>query len=564
MKRTKYIFSMAAASAIVLSSCSKLGKLTDENFTVVPTPLEVIGGEVPATINGTFPVKYMKKKAEVTVTPVLKYNGGEAVGQSATFQGEKVEGNGTTIQYKAGGVYTMKTNFTYQEPMMNSDLYARFDAKLGKKVVSIPEVKIGYGVIATSQLLSRCGMTASTAPDAFQRIMEQKQEANIKFLINQANLRASELNTVSIKDLGKILREINDNEETRALQNIEVSAYASPDGKLSFNEKLAEKRQDVSANYLKGELKKIQMKADVDTKFTAEDWDGFQELISKSNLQDKDIIIRVLSMYKDPEEREQQIRNMSAVYTDIKESILPELRRARLIVNYEIIGRSDDQILAQFNDDPSKLSVEELVYGANKLVTDDKVRQQWNETVAQQYPSDYRPLNNLAQQAIANGQPEMAETYLKRAASINENAPEVNTNLALLALKDGDIAAAESYLAKGSGSNTFKEVMGNLNIAKGNYTQAASDLAGVASNSAALAQILAKDYTSAKNTLSSIKNADAITSYLQAILAARTGDAGTVTSALASAIEQDPTLAERAANDYEFVKYASAVKSLLK
>ena len=562
MKITKYLF-LAGISAIVLSSCSKLGKLTDENFTVVPTPLEVIGGEVPATINGTFPVKYMKKKAVVTVTPVLKYEGGEAVGQSATFQGEKVEGNGTTVQYKAGGVYTMKTNFSFAEPMLNSDLYARFDAKLGNKVVSIPEVKIGYGVVATSQLLSRCGMTASTAPDAFQRIIEQKQEANIKFLINQANLRASELNTVSIKDLGKILREINDNEETRALQNIEVSAYASPDGKLSFNEKLAEKRQDVSANYLKGELKKIQMNADVDTKFTAEDWDGFQELISKSNLQDRDIIIRVLSMYKDPEEREEQIRNMSAVYTDIKESILPELRRARLIVNYEIIGRSDDQIVAQFSEDPSKLSVEELVYGANKLVKDDATRQQWNEAVAQYYPSDYRPLNNLAQQAIANGQPEMAETYLKRAASINKNAPEVNTNLALLALKNGDIATAESYLAKGSGSETFKEVMGNLNIAKGNYTQAASDLAGVASNSAALAQILAKDYTSAKNTLSSIKKADAITSYLQAILAARTGDASTVTSALASAIRQDPSLAERAANDYEFVKYASAVKSLL-
>ncbi len=563
MKRTKYIF-VAAISAIALSSCSKLGKLTDENFTVIPTPLEVVGGEVPATINGTFPVKYMKKKAEVTVTPVLKYNGGEVIGQSSTFQGEKVEGNGTTIRYKAGGVYTMKANFTYEDAMLNSDLYARFDAKLGNKVVSIPEVKIGYGVIATSQLLNRCSMTASTAPDAFQRIIEQKQEANIKFLINQANLRASELNTVSIKDLGKILREINDNEETRALQNIEVSAYASPDGKLSFNEKLAEKRQDVSANYLKGELKKIKMNADVDTKFTAEDWDGFQELISKSNLQDKEVIIRVLSMYKDPEEREQQIRNMSAVFTDIKESILPELRRARLIVNYEIIGRSDDQIIAQFGEDPSKLSVEELVYGANKLVKDEKTRQQWNETVAQYYPSDYRPLNNLAQQAIANGQPEMAETYLKRAASINKNAPEVNTNLALLALKNGDIATAEGYLAKGSGSNTFKEVMGNLNVAKGNYAQAASDLAGVASNSAALAQILAKDYTSAKNTLSSIKNADATTSYLQAILAARTGDASTVTSALASAIRQDPSLADRAANDYEFVKYASAVKSLLK
>ena len=563
MKSTKSLIFMAAASAFVLSSCSKLGKLTDENFTVIPTPLELVGGEVPATINGTFPVKYMKKKAVVTVTPVLKYEGGESVGQSATFQGEKVEGNGTTVSYKMGGVYAMKSSFTYEEPMMKSDLYARFDAKLGNKTVSIPEVKIGYGVLATSNLLSRCNINGATAPDAFQRIMEQKQEANIKFLINQANLRASELSTVSIKDLGKILREINDNEETRALQNIEVSAYASPDGKLSFNEKLAEKRQNVSADYLKKELKKIKMNADVDTKFTAEDWDGFQELISKSNLQDKEVILRVLSMYKDPEEREQQIRNMSEVFTDIKESILPELRRARLIVNYEVIGRSDDQILAQFSEDPSKLSVEELVYGANKLVTDGATRQQWNQTIAQQYPSDYRALNNMAQQATANGNSEQAKSYLKQASSINNSAAEVNTNLALLALKDGDIAAAERYLAKGSGSDTFKEVMGNLNIAKGNYTQAAADLAGVKSNSAALAQILAKDYTSAKNTLASIKNADAITSYLQAILAARIGDASTVTSALASAIRQDASLAKRAANDYEFVKYANAVKSLL-
>ncbi|MBO7472146.1 MAG: hypothetical protein J6T78_09860 [Bacteroidaceae bacterium] len=563
MKSTKFLIFMAAASAFVLSSCSKLGKLTDENFTVIPTPLELVGGEVPATINGTFPVKYMKKKAVVTVTPVLKYEGGESVGQSATFQGEKVEGNGTTVSYKMGGVYAMKSSFTYEEPMMKSDLYARFDAKLGNKTVSIPEVKIGYGVLATSNLLGRCNINGATAPDAFQRIMEQKQEANIKFLINQANLRASELSTVSIKDLGKILREINDNEETRALQNIEVSAYASPDGKLSFNEKLAEKRQDVSADYLKKELKKIKMNADVDTKFTAEDWDGFQELISKSNLQDKEVILRVLSMYKDPEEREQQIRNMSEVFTDIKESILPELRRARLIVNYEVIGRSDDQILAQFSEDPSKLSVEELVYGANKLVTDGATRQQWNQTIAQQYPSDYRALNNMAQQAIANGNSEQAKSYLRQASSINNNAAEVNTNLALLALKDGDIAAAERYLAKGSGSDTFREVMGNLNIAKGNYTQAAADLAGVKSNSAALAQILAKDYTSAKNTLASIKNADAITSYLQAILAARIGDASTVTSALASAIRQDASLAKRAANDYEFVKYANAVKSLL-
>ena len=563
MQKTN-ILMLAAGSVLLLTSCSKLGKLSSDNFTVTPTPLEAVGGQVPATINGTFPTKYLKKKAVVTVTPVLKYEGGEAVGQSATFQGEKVEGNATTISYKVGGTYTMKSNFAFVEPMLNSELYARFDAKLGKKTVSIPEVKIGYGVVATSELLNRCSITPATAPDAYQRIIAQKQEANIKFLINQANLRASELNSVSIKDLGKILREINDNEETRALSSIEVSAYASPDGKYSFNEKLAEKRQNVSSNYLKNELKKIKMNADVDTKFTAEDWEGFQELVSKSNLQDKAVILRVLSMYQDPEEREQQISNMSEVYTDIKESILPELRRARLIVNYEIIGRSDEQILDQYKQDPSKLSVEELVYGANKLVKDEATRQQWNETIAKLYPSDYRSLNNMAQQAIANGNVDAAQNYLKEAQKVSKNAAEVNTNMALLALKGGDVAAAETYLAKGSGADTFKEVMGNLNIAKGNYTQAASDLAGAKTNSAALAQILAKDYTNAKNTLANVKNADATTSYLQAILAARTGDANGVATNLKNAIQKDPTLASRAAKDLEFSKFESTVKSLVK
>ena len=546
---------LMTATVVALSSCSKLGKLSSDNFAVTPTPLEVVGGQVPATINGTFPVKYMKKKAVVTVTPVLKYQGGEAEGQSVTFQGEKVEGNATTIQYKVGGTYTMKTNFAYIEPMLSSELYARFDAKLGKKTVSVPEVKIGYGVLATAQLLNRCNMNGATAPDAYQRIIAQKQEAN---------LSASELNSVSIKDLGKILKEINDNAETRALQNIEVSAYASPDGRYELNEKLAEKRQNVSSDYLKGELKKIQMKADVDTKYTAEDWDGFQELISKSNLQDKEIILRVLSMYQEPEEREQQISNMSEVYTDIKESILPELRRARLIVNYEVIGRSDQQILDQFQLDPSKLSVEEMVYGANKLTKNEGERKQWNEAIAKQFPSDYRALNNMAQQAIAEGNTAAADNYLKQAANVSKNAPEVNTNLALLALRSGDVNTAETYLAKGSGSDTFKEVLGNLNIAKGNYTQAASDLAGVNTNSAALAQILAKDYTSAKKTLEAIKNADAITSYLQAVLAARTGDANTLATALRSAIQQDGTLAARAANDLEFIKYASTIKSIIK
>ena len=557
-------FLMAVIGTAMFSSCGKLGDLSADNFKVNPTPLEAIGGEVPATINGIFPEKYMKKKAIVTVTPVLKYEGGEAVGQSATFQGEKVEDNNTEISYKVGGTYTMKTNFQYIPAMLNSELYARFDAKLGKKTVSIPEVKIGYGVLATSELLSRCIITASTAPDAFQRVIEQKQEANIKFLIGQANLRTSELSSVSIQDLVSILKEINDMQEERALQNIEVSAYASPDGNYDLNEKLAEKRQTVSSNFLGKQLKKINMDAEVDTKFTAEDWDGFQELVSKSNLQDKDVILRVLSMYQDPEEREQQIRNMSSVFTEIADGILPELRRARLIVNYEVIGRSDDQIVAQFQEDASKLSIEELLYGGNILMEEANARKQWYETTVKLYPNDYRAYNNLAQLAIMEGNITAAQNWLNKAKNAGNKTPEVYANLAILAMKSGDVAKAETYMGQASGSDTFNEVLGNLNIAKGNYTQAQQNLAKTNTNSAALAHILNNDYAAAQKTLAAISTPDATTCYLKAVLAARTSDTGALKSNLKAAVTEDSSLKARAADDLEFAKYKETIADLVK
>ena len=558
------LFLMTIAGGVVMSSCGKLGDLSADNFKVNPTPLEAIGGEVPATINGVFPEKYLKKKAVVTVTPVLKYEGGEALGQSATFQGEKVEGNGTEINYKVGGTYTMKTSFEYIPAMLSSELYARFDAKVGKKSVSIPEVKIGYGVLSTSELVKRCVITASTGKDAFQRIIEQKQEANIKFLINQARVRTSELSSVSIQQLVEILKEINDMQEERALQSIEVSAYASPDGDYKFNEKLAEKRQDASSKYLKKELKKIKMDAEVNTKFTAEDWAGFQELVSKSNLQDKEVILRVLSMYQDPEEREQQIRNMSSVFTEIAEGILPELRRARLIVNYEVIGRSDEQILAQFTEDASKLSVEELLYGGNVLVQDAATRKQWYEKTTKLYPNDYRAYNNLAQMAIMEGNTTVAQNWLQKAKSVNAKAPEANANLAILALKSGDVAKAEVLMGQASGSDTYNEILGNLNIAKGNYTQAQKNLSNTTTNSAALAQILNKDYNAAKKTLAAIKTPDATTSYLKAVVAARTNDTAAVKANLKAAITSDSSLKARAANDIEFANYKNDIADLVK
>ena len=553
------------AAAVLLTGCSKLGQLTSDHFKVTPTPLVTTGGEVPANITVTIPEKFMKKKAQITATPVLRYAAGEVSAQGATFQGEKVEGNGTEVNYKLGGTYNMKANFRYTPEMLKSDLYMTFDAKLGKKQKQLPDVKIGYGILATEDLLSRClGSTnAATAPDQFQRVIEQKQEANIKFLIAQSNLRTSELQSVSIKDLVAVLKEINDDAEGRALDAIEVSAYASPDGRYSFNEKLAERRQDVSADYLRKELKKIKMDADINTRYTAEDWDGFQELVAASNLQDKQVILSVLSMYKDPEEREQQIRNMSAIYTDIKDGIMPELRRARLIVNYEIIGRSDEEILNQYKEDASKLSLEELVYGATMLVETPAEQKDWNKTIQRLYPNDYRALNNQAQVAYAEGDYQAAANYLAQARNVNSRAAEVNTNLALMELRNGNLSSAESYLAQGFGADTYNEVLGNYNLAKGNYQQAAQNLKDVNTNAAALAQLLSEDYASARATLSKVKKADATTAYLQAILAARTGDTASMVNSLRQAVEQDSSLKARAKNDLEFASYASTIASLL-
>jgi len=558
--------SLALVAALTLTSCNKLKELTVDNFKVTPTPLVVNASEVPATITVTFPEKYMKKKASITMTPILKFGDSEVEGNSATYQGEKVEGNGTEVSNKLGGTYNMKSNYRYTDDMLKSDLVMRFDAKVGKKEKKLPDVKIGYGIVSTSRLLSNCLNTVNPAlaPDNFQRVIAQKQEANIKFLIAQSNLRTSELQSVSMRDLIAVLKEINDNQEGRILDAIEVSAYASPDGKYSFNEKLAERRQSASSDYLRKEMKKLRMDADINTKYTAEDWDGFQQLIAASNLQDKNVILSVLSMYKDPEEREQQIRNMSEIYTDIKEGVMPELRRARLIVNYEVIGRSDKQIQEQYKQDPSKLSVEEMVYAATVLAETPQEQKQWNQKIMELYPNDYRAYNNMARLSYMEGDYTTAAEYLKKAKNVQNGAPEVNTNLGLLALREGDLEKTETYLALGSGADTYNQMLGCLNLAKGNYAQAAANLSKSNTNAQALAEILSENYASASQTLTNIRNADATTAYLGAVLAARTNNASAMVNNLRSAIQQDPSLGNRAKNDLEFQNYKGTVNSLLK
>ena len=553
MTKKLYLPLLMAMVVALFSSCSKkMGELSADYFTVTPQVLEAVGGKVPATINGKFPEKYFNKKAVVEVTPVLKWNGGEAKGQPATFQGEKVEGNDQTISYKMGGSYTMKTSFDYVPEMAKSELYLEFKATIGKKVVTIPAVKVADGVISTSELVNNTLGNANPAlgEDAFQRIIKEKHDANIMFLIQQANIRSSELKTA--KEFNKEVANVNE-AANKKISNIEVSAYDSPDGGVSLNTTLAENREGNTTKMLSKDLKKAKIDAPIDAKYTAQDWEGFQELVSKSNIQDKELILRVLSMYQDPAQREQEIKNISSVYKTLADEILPQLRRSRLTLNYEIIGKSDEEIAKLASSNPSELNVEELLYAAT--LTNDPAKQEAIYTQAtKQFPNDYRAFNNLGKLAYQAGNVDKAESYFKKAASVNAS-PEVNMNLGLISLIKGDKAAAETYFGKAAGTKELGESMGNLYIAQGQYERAVNSFGDSKTNSAALAQILAKDYNKAKNTLANVERPDAYTDYLMAVLGARTNNSSMVTSSLKSAVAKDPSLAKKAATDLEFAKY---------
>lgn len=555
MQKNVVLF-MSAAALLALSSCSsKLGALSADNFSVNPNPLETEAGKVPTTINGKFPEKYIKKKAIVTVTPELRYADGKtAKGNGATFQGEKVAGNNQTIQYKVGGNYTMNTSFDYVPEMQKSDLYLTFDAYVGKKKVNVPEVKVATGVISTSEFYKKTLASdgACIAPDSFQRVKAQKQEAEIKFLINQANLRKSEMKNNSVKEFVQMLKKINRDREGLNIKNVEVAAYASPEGGVKFNDKLASKRQNTSEKYVKQTLKKTKVSTDIDARYTAQDWDGFQKLVAASNLQDKDVILRVLSMYQDPQEREQQIRNMSAGFRELADGILPELRRSRLIINYETIGRSDDQIKEQYNADPTKLSADELLYAAALEDNADKKEAIYKKT-AEIYPNDNRAFNNVAALEFAKGNNDVAKEYLAKAVNAKSDAAEANANKGLVALLEGNTAEAQNHIAKATGANDLNKALGALNIANGKYAQAEQNFNGVNSNTAALAQILNKNYAGAISTLKGVKNKTGVTDYLLAIANARQGNNDAASSYLKSALQKDPSLASYAANDLELI-----------
>ena len=544
------------ATLLLGTGCSKqLTQLSSDNFNVNPSPLEVEGSQVPATITGQIPAKYFQKNAEVTITPYLVYGDKEKAGNALVLQGEKVRGNHQVVPYETGATVALPVSYEYEPEMMKSNLWLDFNVKQGNKTYVLPRVKVAEGVLATATLATAATVTPAIATDNFQRIINEKVEADIMFLINQTNVRADQINTAAMKEFNGAVKEAND-DARREIKEINISSYASPEGGVKLNTRIAEGREQNTKKYLDKTLKEnsVEEFGELTSDFTAQDWEGFQRLVAESNIQDKELILSVLSMYKDPEEREREIRNLSSVFDQLAQQVLPQLRYSRLSATIEVIGKSDKEIQEAYANDPKSLSVEELLYAAT-LTDDNSKKAEIYSTAAEIYPNDYRTFNNLGMCQFADGDYDAAERNFNKAAKLNPESKEVQMNQGLISLLDKDYDTANEKFGNAAGVKELNDALGVYYINQGDLNAAKSTMGNSASNNAALAQILTKDYNAAKNTLVSIEKPDATTYYLMAVLGARTNNEQMVTSNLRQAVKLDKELAKRALNDKEFSKF---------
>ena len=547
---------LATLVAVGLAGCSKKqGNFESRFFTTVPTPVESVGESVPATVNGSLPAKFIQKNAKVTATPVLQWADGQATGQPVIIQGENVRANGQMVSYKEGGQVVIPYNAAYQPGMEKSELFLDVNVDQNGKLYTLPRVKVGYGVVSTSTLASAATVVPATAPDNFQKVISEKYSADIHFLINQANVRSSQTSKADYIDLNKKLIEASKapNQEIAALT---VNSYASPEGSYEFNEQLAQKREQNTASYLENQLKKDKITefGELTSSFTPEDWEGFQELVEKSNIQDKELILGVLRMYKDPVQREKEIRNLSSVFNELADQILPQLRYSRVMATINVIGKSDQELLDLYNNDPAKLTNDELLYVAT--LTDDNARKMAvYKKAIELFPNDYRGYNNLGMTEYVAGDYSSAAGMFRKALSMNPQSKEAEMNLGLIDLLEGRYSSANEQIGRAAGIPEAADALGVYYLTQGETSKALNAFGSAKTNNAALAQILAKDYPAARNTLSAIANPDATTYYLTAILGARQNNENMVMSNLRQAVRLNPELLTRAKNDLEFASY---------
>ncbi len=557
----------------VLAGCASLKKMKKDagkvSYSVVPETLEAHNGKVDVALQGRIPAKYFLKKATIVATPVLKTSEGEKFYEPYILQGESVKANNKVISYSGGGSVAYKGSVPFEFAMRKSELFLKIRASKGSKSLDFEPVKLANGVIATSTLVDNSpssilgfqkrknttGIYDATI-DKFQRVVPDKYVADLIYLINSSEVRGKEMTKDEIKQLSHYITEAY-KADRKELKGVEVSAYASPDGKLDFNTALSQKRQGTSSKVVERDLTKNKVKTELKTKFTPEDWDGFQELMQKSTIQDKELILRVLSMYADPEVREREIKNLSASFTAVANDILPKLRRAKITASVDLIGRTDEEISALAMSDPSKLNQAELLYAAT-LTNNPQVQKTIYTSFTKVYADDWRGYNNLGSVVFGLGDSDAAATNFEKADKLDPKNPIVQNNLGCIELKKKNLAKAEELFGAATGAG--KEVSENLGIVKimqGQYETAVKYFSDESQSVAnhALAQLLNNDNNGALRTLNGASVESGRIAYLKAIIGARTAKTTMMYENLGKAVKKDAAYKELAKTDLEFAKY---------
>ncbi len=537
------VAALAGSAAVACSSPSKMAEMAENvKITCDPEVLEAVAGSIDATVTATYPDGYFHPKAVLEVTPVLVYDGGEAQAKTITYQGEKVKDNYKTVSSK-GQTVRENIHFDYVEGMEQASLELRGKVKYNGKVYNVPARKIADGT-NTTYMLAHGNAAVPYKADNYQEILKQTEEGQILYGLNSSDVASKQLKSQSIKDFQDALDEIKNNER-KTLTGTEVIAYASPEGGEKLNAKLSEKRSQ-TADKAFGKVTKGKDVAETTVQSKGQDWEGFQELVSKSDIQDKDLILRVLNMYSDPAVREREIKNLSEVYTSLKKGVLPELRRARFIANVEYKNYTPEELVSLVDENVDVLDEEALLRAAT-LVKDSGKKESLYKKAVDKYGSD-RAQFNLGVTYLNEGKLDDAEKAFK---AVKTQDDELENALGAVAFEKGDYEAASRHFAK-SGSDYAKYNQGVMDIMQGNYDKAASEMDGFKGPDAALAQILANNLDKAESALTCHCGHS---NYLRAIIAARKGDAEGVEKYLEKVKKQDKDLAARAEKDVEFAQY---------
>ena len=531
-------------------------------YDVKPNPLEMHGDSIVFSVSGKYPAKLFAKKAIVTITPVVKYAGGEKAMKPVILVGEKAVGSGQKISYEKGGTFSYTSEkFAYDPAMKVATVELRAQGAVKKKTKIFTPVTLADGTVITP-LLVRNDEKGIYAADAFVKSVPANQVANIYYLINKSDVRSSELKSEEMKNIQTFIAQ-NINNPWYMFKDISVSAYASPDGELSLNADLAQDRAKSGSKALMGEFKKNKNKdqlfgkeeANYKTQTTAEDWDGFKTLMEGSSITDKDLILRVLTMYTDGDQREKEIKNLSKTYTEVADKILPKLRRSVLTVNVDKKSRTDEQITKLTTTNIDSLSLEELLYGAN-LTTDLNNKVMIYKAAEKNFASDWRTSNNLGVALLSqNKVAEAGEAFTRAEKTANGN-PIVMNHLGIIAAKGGNRVKAMEYYNKANGAGTEVNYnKGIVNVRDGKYADAVSNFGSSKDFNKALAEMLNGNTGAVETTLDGSNDKDmAMAFYLKAVAAARGSNTANVVSNLKTAIEKDGSLKAAAKDDAEFIK----------